>query len=61
MGLHLQLVRGAHDLWRVCRLPTSIKTQRANKNAIMPDRSDVTMTAPFMDAYVKLLIQTCHK
>jgi malate synthase len=38
-----------------------IKMQRANKNAVMPDRADVTMTAPFMDAYVRLLIQTCHK
>jgi len=27
----------------------------------MPDRTDVTMTVPFMEAYVKLLIQTCHK
>lgn len=28
---------------------------------ILPDRSDVTMTVPFMDAYVKLLISTCHR
>lgn len=27
----------------------------------MPDRTAVTMTVPFMEAYVKLLIQTCHK
>lgn len=27
----------------------------------MPDRNDVTMTVPFMQAYVNLLIQTCHK
>jgi malate synthase len=27
----------------------------------MPDRTDVTMTVPFMEAYVKLLIKTCHK
>jgi malate synthase len=39
----------------------SIKKQRANKSAVLPDRSDVTMTVPFMDAYVRLLIQTCHK
>jgi malate synthase len=38
-----------------------IKRQRAARNAVMPDRSDVTMTVPFMDAYVKLLIATCHK
>ena len=28
---------------------------------ILPDRSDVTMTVPFMEAYVKLLISTCHR
>ena len=28
---------------------------------LMPDRSQVTMTRPFMQAYVDLLIQTCHK
>jgi len=38
-----------------------IKKFRKNPNFILPDRSDVTMTVPFMDAYVKLLIQTCHK
>ncbi|CAO1627710.1 unnamed protein product [Jaminaea pallidilutea] len=37
-----------------------IKRQRYNKNAILPDRGDVTMTVPFMNAYVDLLIQTCH-
>ncbi|MCO5589178.1 hypothetical protein L7F22_043144 [Adiantum nelumboides] len=38
-----------------------IKRQRYNKSAVLPDRSDVTMTVPFMQAYVNLLIQTCHK
>ncbi|PWN97073.1 putative malate synthase, glyoxysomal [Tilletiopsis washingtonensis] len=38
-----------------------IKRQRYNKGAVLPDRADVTMTAPFMNAYVDLLIQTCHK
>lgn len=28
---------------------------------ILPDRAQVTMTQPFMSAYVELLIQTCHK
>jgi malate synthase len=27
----------------------------------MPDRKDVTMEVGFMDSYVRLLIQTCHK
>ena len=38
-----------------------IKKRRADRSAILPDRKDVTMTVPFMDAYVRLLIQTCHK
>ncbi|PPQ92964.1 hypothetical protein CVT25_000165 [Psilocybe cyanescens] len=38
-----------------------IKKRRADRSAVLPDRKDVTMTVPFMDAYVRLLIQTCHK
>ena len=38
-----------------------IKKFRKNSNFVLPDRSAVTMTVPFMDAYVKLLIKTCHK
>ncbi|EGS22776.1 malate synthase-like protein [Thermochaetoides thermophila DSM 1495] len=38
-----------------------IKKFRQNPNFVLPDRGQVTMTVPFMDAYVKLLIQTCHK
>ncbi|KAJ2901920.1 malate synthase glyoxysomal [Zalerion maritima] len=38
-----------------------IKKFRNNPNFVLPDRAQVTMTVPFMDAYVKLLIQTCHK
>ncbi|CRK19372.1 hypothetical protein BN1723_002568, partial [Verticillium longisporum] len=38
-----------------------IKKFRSNPNFVLPDRSAVTMTSPFMDAYVKLLIQTCHR
>ncbi|ORY67277.1 malate synthase [Pseudomassariella vexata] len=38
-----------------------IKKFRQNSSFVLPDRSAVTMTVPFMDAYVKLLIQTCHK
>ncbi|KAH0596784.1 hypothetical protein MHUMG1_05092 [Metarhizium humberi] len=40
---------------------STIKKFRQNPNFVLPDRSCVTMTVPFMDAYVKLLIQTCHK
>ncbi len=28
---------------------------------VLPDRSQVTMTVPFMRAYTDLLVQTCHK
>ncbi|KAI0305676.1 malate synthase [Multifurca ochricompacta] len=38
-----------------------IKKRRADRTAILPDRKDVTMEVGFMDAYVRLLIQTCHR
>ena len=38
-----------------------IKKRRADPNAILPDRKDVTMEVGFMDSYVRLLIKTCHK
>src|SRR4051812_22345063 len=38
-----------------------IKKFRNDPKYILPDRSDVTMTTPFMDTYVRLLIKTCHK
>ena len=28
---------------------------------VLPDRSQITMSVPFMRAYAKLLVQTCHK
>ena len=37
-----------------------IKRFRNNPDFVLPDRSAVTMTVPFMAAYVKLLIRTCH-
>lgn len=40
---------------------TFIKIFRNHPRFILPDRADVTMTVPFMDAYVKLLIETCHR
>lgn len=39
----------------------TIKRFRQNPNFVLPDRDSVTMTVPFMDAYVKLLIKTCHR
>jgi malate synthase len=38
-----------------------IKKLRNRPEVILPDRGLVTMTAPFMDAYTTLAIQTCHK
>lgn len=38
-----------------------IKKRRADRSAVLPDRKDITMTVGFMDSYVRLLIQTCHK
>ncbi len=38
-----------------------IKKLRNNPNFIVPNRDQVTMTAPFMSAYSQLVIQRCHK
>lgn len=38
-----------------------IKKMRMHPDFVLPDRSNVTMTVPFMDSYVRLLIKTCHK
>lgn len=38
-----------------------IKKFHTQKDCITPDRSLITMTSPFMEAYCKLLVQTCHR
>ena len=38
-----------------------IKTFRADPTRVLPDRSEVGMTQPFMRAYTQLLIKTCHR
>eukprot|EP00474_Spongospora_subterranea_P008993 CRZ09451.1 hypothetical protein [Spongospora subterranea] len=38
-----------------------IKKLRNHPKFVLSDRDDVGMTKPFMDSYVRLLIQTCHK
>ena len=38
-----------------------IKKFRVHEDFITPDRAQLTMTAPFMSAYAKLLVKTCHK
>src|SRR6202000_3418052 len=37
-----------------------IKTNRDDPEFVLPDRSAVTMTQPFMRAYTELLVRTCH-
>ena len=38
-----------------------IKAFRKDRDAILPDRAQLTMTVPFMRAYTELLVRTCHK
>ncbi|MFD0739851.1 malate synthase A [Lysobacter koreensis] len=38
-----------------------IKTFRAHRDKVLPERGQVTMTQPFLRAYSELLIQTCHR
>ncbi|HTR74822.1 MAG TPA: malate synthase A [Solirubrobacterales bacterium] len=39
---------------------STIKSFREDPAFVLPDRTDVTMTAPFMRAYTELLVRTCH-
>ncbi|HET6555412.1 MAG TPA: malate synthase A [Dyella sp.] len=38
-----------------------LKTFRAHRDRLLPDRGQVQMTVPFLKAYSELLIQTCHR
>lgn len=38
-----------------------IKKLKNHKDSLLPDRAQVTMEAPWMAAYVRLLIRTCHR
>lgn len=38
-----------------------IKTLRAHADRVLPDRQVVTMNQPFLSAYSRLLIKTCHQ
>lgn len=38
-----------------------IKKFRFSKEFVFPDRAQITMTVPFMKAYAKLLVNTCHR
>lgn len=38
-----------------------IKTLKEHADRVLPDRQVVTMTQPFLSAYSRLLIKTCHR
>jgi malate synthase len=38
-----------------------LKTFRGHRDRLLPDRSQVLMTVPFLKSYSELLIQTCHR
>ena len=38
-----------------------IKTFRAHRDRVLPERGQVTMTQPFLRAYSELLVRTCHR
>lgn len=40
---------------------STIKSRRHDPTAVLPDRSQITMTQPFLRAYTQLLVQTCHR
>ena len=40
---------------------SGIKKLRSSPTLAVPDRSQLTMTVPFMRAYTELLVQTCHR
>ena len=40
---------------------SAIKRHRNVDGIIFPDRSQITMTVPFMKAYTELLVESCHK
>jgi malate synthase len=40
---------------------SAIKRFRERPDFVLPDRSAVTMTVPFMRAYTELLVRTCHR
>ena len=38
-----------------------IKKLRNHPDKTLPDRAEITMTVPFMQAYAELLVKTCHR
>jgi malate synthase len=56
-------------LWELHERPAALNAGRwdyifstiKKLGAVLPDRSQVTMTVPFMRAYTELLVATCHR
>ncbi len=40
---------------------SAIRTLRNWPQVVFPDRSQITMTVPFMHAYTELMVKTCHR
>ncbi len=40
---------------------SAVKRLRLRKDAILPDRAQVTIAVPFMRAYTDMLVRTCHR
>jgi len=40
---------------------STIKTFRARRDLVLPDRASITMTVPFMRGYTERLVLTCHR
>ena len=40
---------------------SAIKKFATREDMVLPNRSEITMTVPFMRAYTELLVRTCHK
>ncbi len=40
---------------------STIKTFRARRDLVLPERGSITMTVPFMRAYTERLVLTCHR
>jgi len=60
--LHEQRTRAAGlNLGRWDYIFSFIKTLRADPRAVLPDRAMVHMEQPFLRAYARLLVRTCHR
>jgi malate synthase len=60
--LHAQRIRAAGlNLGRWDYIFSFIKTFRADSGAVLPERGAISMELPFLRAYARLLVRTCHR